>query len=320
MNTLFKPCYVWPNSEFPFRIYYADEKCRIFIIENLQHNYLWLKKYRNKIKKNDHFLVLVGCHYHEWLVDEAVKMFASLSLSKEYFHILFNDEREKKIFSSFGFSGELVNQNAFLDENLVMRIIDIPKKYDAIYVARLIELKRHNLCSELGNLALVSGKLHGAIHADYIPKHVYLNERQLSPDEVCIKINEAYCGLILSAFEGASFSSSEYLLCGIPVVSTTSEGGRDVWYNDYNSRIIEPDPEQVKQAVNYFANNPKDPEVIRQQHIEKAKIFRQKFICLIEEILRRCSIDYVDCDKYFNMNFKHKMVQYYAPPLDVIFD
>lgn len=49
------------------------------------------------------------------------------------------------------------------------------------------------------------------------------------------KINEIYgqsrCGLILSAEEGACFAAMEYLLCGLPVVTTPNIGGRDEFFD-----------------------------------------------------------------------------------------
>ena len=47
-------------------------------------------------------------------------------------------------------------------------------------------------------------------------------------------------GGVFSEEEGACWASSEYLLCGLPVVSTHSRGGRDVWYSGHNSLIVEP--------------------------------------------------------------------------------
>ena len=39
--------YTWPNPHFPFKCLLSHEKCRIFILENIPHNYIWLEKYKN---------------------------------------------------------------------------------------------------------------------------------------------------------------------------------------------------------------------------------------------------------------------------------
>jgi glycosyltransferase involved in cell wall biosynthesis len=315
----FKPCYVWPNKNFPFRIYFQSEQCRIFMLENLQHNFTWLSAYARKIRPTDHFFVIVGCHYHPWLVNEAAQMFDALGLARRQFHVLFNDAREREIFAAQGFTGALVNQNAFLDDANVMRPLSLPKQYDAIYVARPIALKRHHLAGEVENLALVAGNLHGANIAVKVPPHVWANTAPLTPEQVCVKINESRCGLILSEAEGASFVSSEYLLCGVPVVSTKSEGGRDLWYDDYNSRVVEPDAAKVRAAVEFFLENPRDPQRIRQAHVDLAQEHRGRFVRLLDDTLRSCGVDYIDAQRYFAAHYFHKMRKSMTPDFDAYF-
>ena len=315
----FTPCYVWPNLAFPFRVFYSDQKVRIFIIENLGHNYGWLKKIQNRIKDNDYFFVILGCYYHEQLVDEANQMITDLGLRKQQFKIMYNDQRDKNLFESVGFEGEIINHNAWLDENKFMKPLELQKKYDAIYVARLIELKRHYLAAEVSNLALVAGENHGTAASAYIPPHIYRNDTELSPSEVAVKINESVCGLILSEVEGASFVSSEYLMCGIPVVSTVSLGGRDIWYDDYNSIVVQPNSKDVAEAVNFLKNNRRDPNQIRSRHIELAKEQRRKFINIFSEILNSTGVDYINPEGYFISNFYHKMRFSYTVHLDEVF-
>ena len=316
----FKPCYVWPNPAFPFRVFYSDNKVRIFIIENLGHNYGWLKQIKNKIKKSDYFFVILGCYYHNQLVVEAEKMIDALGLSKEQFRIMYNDDRDKALFEPYHFLGDVINHNCWLDETKVMMPLNLEKKYDAIYVARLIAVKRHHLASDIVNLALVAGLNYGTPGSDYAPPHTYVNDVELSPNDVCIKINESVSGLILSDVEGASFVSSEYLLCGIPVVSTISEGGRAYWYDEYNSLVVEPTPQAVKKAVEFFKQNPRDPYKIRESHIKLALKQRERFVLLFSEILQSEGVDYIDAKDYFNANYFHKMRTCYTVPIHLIFE
>jgi hypothetical protein len=73
-------------------------------------------------------------------------------------------------------------------------------------------------------------------------------------------------------------ASSEYLLCGIPVVSTPSKGGRDVWYDSYNSIVVDrPTAKSIKAAVQHFVDNPPDAQVIRDRYLRQAAIFRERF-------------------------------------------
>lgn len=314
----FKPSYTWPNPAFPFRIYYDSPKCRIFIIENIQHNWKWMSEWHEYFRKTDLFLVYCGWYHSPSFANEAEKIFSILNLDKEQFFFLYNCPQEMQNFSAKGFQGDIINQNAWIDENLVMKPLNLDKIYNAIYVGRRSAFKRHMLASKVSGLALVAGNNHGNSFGD-IPPHRYLNGKPLSPDEVCEKINQSYCGLILSEIEGSCFASSEYLLCGVPVVSTPSKGGRDVWYNEYNSIVCEPTSEAVASAVEEFVKHPRDPEKIRQQHIEQAQGYRKKFISMLADTFNRFGVTDVDPESYFQANFFHKLRKSYKPDFKDIF-
>lgn len=314
----FKPSYVWPNPAFPFRIYYDSPKCRIFIIENIQHNWNWMSEWHEHFRPNDFFIVYCAWYHSPAFAQEADEIFSLLSLDKTKFFFMYNSPLEMENFAARGFQGNVINHNAWLDENLVMRPLNLNKLYDAIYVARRSAMKRHMLASKVPRLALVAGFNHGNAISE-IPQYTYLNDKQLSPEEVCEKINQAYCGLILSEIEGACFASSEYLLCGLPVVSTPSKGGRDVWYNEYNSIVCEPNPDSVALAVEEFVRNPRDPYKIRQMHIEKSKEYRLRFIKMLSDIFNRFSVLDVDPVDYFEKTFFHKQYKSYKPDFKAIF-
>lgn len=314
----FKPSYVWPNPAFPFRVYFDDPRCRIFIIENIQHNWLWLSKYHHKIRSNDVFFVLCGWFHGVEFAREADSIFRLLDLRKRNFLFLYNSQEELDVFSLYGFHGHLIPQNSWLDENLIMKPMDMKKLYDAVYVARRSAFKRHYLAREVSNLALVSGINHGNPLAD-IPPHIYANEKPLMPAEVCEKINQSMCGLLLSEVEGGCYASSEYLLCGVPVVSTPCKGGRDIWYNDYNSIVCDPNPTAVGKAVTDFVNTPRDPGRIRAMHLEQANAYRAEFVNILRSVFKRFGIDNIDADHYFLTNFFHKMRKSYRPDFDGLF-
>jgi glycosyltransferase involved in cell wall biosynthesis len=314
----FKPSYVWPNPAFPFRIYYDSPKCRIFIIENIQHNWNWMSEWHEHFRKTDFFFVYCGWYHSPFFAKEAETIFSVLNLDKSQFFFMYNSPLEMENFSIKGFQGDVINQNVWLDENLVMRPINVDKIYDAIYVGRRSAFKRHFLASRVHRLALIAGINHGNAIAD-IPPNDYLNDKPLSQEEVCKKINQAYCGLILSEEEGACFASSEYLLCGIPVVSTPSKGGRDVWYNEYNSIICDPTPDAIALAVEEFVRNPRDPQRIRQDHIDQAQKYRERFINLLADVFNRFGVVDVEPLNYFKANFFHKLRKSYKPDFKAIF-
>ncbi len=313
----FKPSYVWPNKAFHFRLYYQSDKCRIFLIENIVHNWEWLKENREKIKKTDYFFVQLGWYFGDWLAEESSKAVDLLGLDKSQFRIMFPDFPTKNIFEYYGFQGDIVNHNCFLDENK-FRIINSQKIYDAIYVARLAPFKRHFLVSKVSNLALVAGDSWGKT-AEGIPQnYIYKNEAPLSSEEVVIKLSQSKVGLLLSEFEGACYSSSEYLLSGLPVVSTWSHGGRSIWYNDYNSITCDANPDSISEAAAKLASSWKKADKIREMHIQLANQLRHNFIKMHQNVLRENN-DSVDAEKFFFDNFKHKMLTSDTPNFEEIF-
>jgi glycosyltransferase involved in cell wall biosynthesis len=155
-------------------------------------------------------------------------------------------------------------------------------------------------------LALVVGQAWEAESPrEALPEHVYINSSVLTPTEVAIEVSKSKVGLILSEMEGACYSSSEYLLSGIPVVSTWSKGGREIWYNDYNSIICNPNEDEVAEAVTEMCKRNIDSTEIRGGHLRLAKEFRNKFIDSIDNILVECG-DHKIGPAYFKRNFINK--------------
>ncbi len=315
----FESVYIWPNEYIPFRLYLNTEKLRIFWISNFTHNYNWLKNYRGGIKDNDIFFVNIGTYYHDWLVEHAVDMLNDLKLEKDRFYVMVNDEREHEIFSKFGFKAYIINNNSWLDYTKFNANLRTDKKYDAIYVARDVEFKRHELAADVSNLALVMGPTLGEPQGRASELNIsYKNSEPLVFDEVNQIITEAKCGLILSEIEGACYASSEYLLNGIPVVSTKNMGGRSHFYNEYNSLIVNPDPVEVKDAVNFFSKNKRRPERIRAEHIAQQERDRDVFCRMLSSVFDFFDLQ-LDVDDFFYKSFIHKMRFYEKPNFDVLF-
>lgn len=318
MADTFSSCYTWPNEAFPFRVYVDRPELRVFIIENIFHNYKWLHSHSKGIRENDLFLVILGWHHGDWHAKHSRDCIEACGLDLESFIILCNDFSDFMIFSDHGFKCTVVNQNAFLDFNL-FKPQDIAKKiYRAVYVGRLTPFKRHELAAEVENLALVAGNLHGGDASVFVPCHTYRNKSQLSPNEVQDIVCSSQVGLILSDIEGACFASSEYLLCGIPVVSTRSRGGRSIWYNDYNSIVCDSTAKDVSRSVSELIDRNPSPIKVRRYHLSLALSFRSSFIRLLADLFEKYKAD-IDPQEYFEKNYFHKMRQSTKPNFDVLF-
>jgi len=268
--------YTWPNPAFPFRLYYESNDLRVFIIENIFHNYNWLNQVKENIRPTDYFISLTGWYIDEYFAKTNARCLEMLGLNPEQFIILFNTMEEKLISEKYGMSGEIVNNNCWLDYN-IFNITPVKKQYDAVYVARPSEAKRHHLASNIKSLALAAG---GNNHGN---KKMLLPDCKNDPFELLDRdginnlINSSKVGLILSETEGACYASSEYLLCGVPVVSTYSNGGRDYWYDEYNSIVCEPTNDSVEHAVQEVISRKVDPQQIRQNKINLMNHNREQF-------------------------------------------
>lgn len=298
--------YTWPNPSFPFRFYLDSPECRVFIIHNITHNYEWLKQIKDKIKPTDFFYVTLAWYLSKHLAKAGNDMFNRLGLNKDQFYIMYNDLDEQVNGSKFGFNGHIINHNAWLDENKYIIKPNIEKIYDAVYVARRSEMKRHYLASRIENLALVAGGINHKNKICNIPSSRNDSTKKLDINGICNILNSSCAGLCLSEMEGACWSSGEYLLCGIPVVSTHSSGGRAIWYNVDNSLIVEDTPDAVASGVKQVINKQLSRDVIRQDHIDKQAFFRDEFKRHLFKTLTTYNTT-IDVDRYFTDNFIDKM-------------
>lgn len=303
--------YTWPNPSFPFRLYFNHEKCRIFIIENISHNFVWLKECKNDIRESDYFISITGWYASEHVANLSRLVIQYLNLDPERFIVLCNDYKELKNYLHCGFNSSiLLNHNAFLDEN-IYTILEETRIYDAILIARRSPFKRLHLANKINNLALVTGNINYSTTPETVPVPPHVNEdnKRLNQPEIVKIINQSKCGLCLSEIEGACFSSSEYLLCGIPVVSTQSLGGRDIWYDEDNSIICSNTDDSVLESVLKIKNKKYNSNKIRKKHILLSLYFRNSFIDQLEKIFKKHNIKNIDSQKFFLENFYNKMRQ-----------
>ena len=196
--------------------------------------------------------------------------------------VLANSPNEVKALSGLGLDCVLCHQNAFVDERRYP-IVPREKKHDAVYVARITPFKRHALAKQVSSLHLIGDPAYLASEKEYSDdilhnqlKHATWT-RHVDGKDIPAELAEARCGLCLSQAEGAMFASIEYLLCGIPVVSTKNIGGRDELFPDFASKTVQDTPEAVAEAVRDFAEHAPDPERIREATLEKMKPHREVF-------------------------------------------
>jgi len=200
-------------------------------------------------------------------------------------HHVCNEPVEQRRFRAVGLRPVLANHNLMLDESTFKPMPDIAKRFDAVYTAHLWPYKRIGLARQVERLRIVTAteaRWHDRLDEQGCG-HAEINKRRFDRQEVAQALNESHCGLALSAEEGTMLAATEYLLCGLPVVSTPSIGGRDVWFDDYNSIIVEPTPEAVKAAVERLVAEPRDPQRIRQDTLARMQRFRQTLVDYVND-------------------------------------
>lgn len=104
----------------------------------------------------------------------------------------------------------------------------------------------------------------------------------LSSEEISIYLNRTRVGLILSQLEGANYASIQYLLCGLPIVTTRNQGGRDAFFSPEYVIWADDTPESVAQAVDALISRDLDPMVVREATLERIRAHRAVFIREVE--------------------------------------
>lgn len=217
---------------------------------------------------------------------------------KEQYDIvaLANTEEEKTFYeSTYGIESIFVNHNCFTNENEFFIEDDLEKKYDLFVNSAFDNYKNHYLTKLVESLVYV-GRFESEkkfISCDLNYKAVFPNfdkntpenlstYKWLSADEIRKITNESFVAGIFSPVEGACFSSAQYLLCGVPVVSIKCRGGRELWYNENNSIICDNNPESVVEAIKLakkkLENGSFNRDHIRKMHIEMQSEFRNKLV------------------------------------------
>lgn len=168
----------------------------------------------------------------------------------------------------------IFNHNCLIDEDKFIVYSNVPKQYDFIYNAAFTPYKRHDLCLDLQNGVLVTyepmnnnfryeGKhleeyyefmIQQLQQYNFLPNVFMSNYRFLDTDEICKLMNKSYCGLCLSSIEGAMGTSMEYLLCGLPVITTPNYGGRNYFLKSTNSITINSKTE-LKDTIQLIKRN-----------------------------------------------------------------
>lgn len=197
-------------------------------------------------------------------------------------------------FQDKGMPGLFCSQNGLLDEKLFSILPGVPKAFDAVYNAQMEKVKRLELAAGIEKLALITYRLQSQpSYYEEMKKTLdhatWLNFDSgeymwISPQDMSKHLNRARVGVILSKLEGANYAVMEYMLSGLPVVSTESQGGRSVFFDDDYVKIVEDTPAAVADGVREMIFRNVDPYSIRERTIRKMLKHREIFMNLLQQI------------------------------------
>jgi glycosyltransferase involved in cell wall biosynthesis len=300
---------------------YISEELKIYYTEN------WNNKPFIDSLDNSCYIF----HQFTWNIESTIMNFP-YDLFKD-FPISFNyknnvifcapDEYCNNIIKSKGFTSILMNHNCLLDYNL-FDIGTADKIYNAVINSRPFWWKRVYLANKVEKTVYIKGYDWAKDNTSwdgYKNMNVIL-KTQIKPHEVIQIYQESKVGLILSGNtgenqqglnEGANYSSCEYLLCGLPVITTPSQGGRNFWFDEYNSIICEPNEDDVNNCVNIMLKRLENNEInrnqIRNTAIDKINSLRNNFTEKLQELFDLKNIN-INSKEYFDKIFFHKFCNY----------
>lgn len=322
--------YRYPNSDFGFYVslsadppifhvkHWMDEELRFetsleMLFEYLRdrtayflYNWRWYIEDPNKVK----------------IVRQFEKQHRRKYRRHNFIHLC-NTVRQQEIFEEFDLGAIFCNQNCLVDERIFKPLDLACKKYDAVYDARLKSYKRHDLASQVRSLALIYDfnpvvddiahvkDLKRQFNSAHFFNHPNCQEyRKLNPSELNRCLNQCNVGLCLSKVEGSMYASIQYLLSGLPIVSTESKGGRDVFFDDDFVIIVEDKPEAVAEGVQELLRQDISPEKIRRKTLKEMEVHRATLISVVQDIYDRGGVqrDFAaEWDNiYFNKLFKYQ--------------
>ncbi len=212
--------------------------------------------------------------------------------------VLASSPAEFEAWAGRGETGLYCSQNAFVREDHFFPIPDREPTFDAIYDAKWADYKRHQLAGSIRSLALIAYPLPQSSSATYSQKALtavghatwfttpWLRDPPyLSASEVNAAYSTARVGLCLSEAEGACFASIQYLLSGLPVVTTKNLGGRDEFLNERVARWVEADADAIAAAVAELAARHLDPTLIRTEALDTVSEHRQRLLEWIRRVV-----------------------------------
>jgi hypothetical protein len=153
---------------------------------------------------------------------ESVQMLRSLGIEPNLGFIMFEPDC---VLADVRLSLAFLNENNYTIYNSI-------KKYDLVIDSAFHEYKNVNIAKKLQNTIHIGYFKYSKRNTDdkvvpnfgTLANFTNVDYKKLEKPQINIYYNQSLIGGIFSECEGACFASSQYLLCGLPVISIKSVG------------------------------------------------------------------------------------------------
>ena len=210
-------------------------------------------------------------------------------LPAAHFVILANTEAENWHLSRLGVPNFLANELIFVDDTAFTVDETAKAEFDAVYTARLVPFKRHELGSKIPYLLLLPGlatpEEAGSIAALLPAATARGVDSYFSKQQMVAHLGRARVGLALSSEEASMRSFMEYLLCGLPVVTTAAAGGRMRYVLEPYVRVADDNADAVADAAAELASARFSRMAVRRAALDLLSVERRRFMAATETIV-----------------------------------
>jgi len=304
-----------PPVMLSLRLLFARGRTRIFL------NAIRLDPYHERdvaawcrvvarLKPDDHIVWMTFWHANQTYFERAADFYRTTPVPLDHIWVLGNTRQEVEAARKAGFRASWVNHNVWLDERIFYPQPQ-EKIYRAVMVSQLAPYKRVSLAAQVKGLALVPSSLFHLHQKVDVSMFVDATIIEKTPQGgIPVILNQSRVGLILSEEEGACYASSEYLLCGIPVVTTASRGGRDVFYTRENSYIVAPSEDDVARGVAWMIKQSPDPWSIHRAHVNLSHEMRERFAAEVLGGIFAAEQIEAEPGEVLAAIYRHKMIEY----------
>ena len=197
---------------------------------------------------------------------------------------LCNSKEQKENFDAEELQCIICHASSFLDFNRYQIDSANIKKFDAVYRADIVKYNRHELAIDIERLLLIGND--GTCNAPYFKEVMdSLQTAVFNGDKGRIDrlISSSKVGLCLGDSDADVFSCAEYLLSGIPVVSTDSYVCNSIFNCLEYVSVINSYSTSVCSGVKAMGKKTYDPYMIRDETLNILIGHRDNFINFLQE-------------------------------------